>query len=265
MRVDGYELTLRAVTSRDLLALGDRSAPDARLALLSRCVVDANLDGATAEVATLPAPVLDAAAQALADADPQADVRLAMVCAGCGHAWKATFDISPISGPNSTPGRAATLHDVHTLARFYGWREADILAMSPSQAEILSRHGRVMSDFLLPDPARQERPAGLVRPRIPSLFETSDAHASMRRSTARLRNPAEIERALSTARGCTGSDDRKRSCSADPARQHATAIRCACGRRTAATVRPLSSQPACGRGWRKRLCKRPSPHPLGVR
>jgi hypothetical protein len=131
VRVDGYALTLRAVTSRDLLALGERPAPDARLALLSRCVVDASHDGAAAEIATLPAPVLDAAAQALSDADPQADVRLAMACANCGYAWKATFDILSYLWTELDAWARRALHDVHTLARFYGWREADILAMSP--------------------------------------------------------------------------------------------------------------------------------------
>ena len=55
----------------------------------------------------------------------------ALYCPECGHRWHATFDIVSFFWSEIDAWAYRTLHQVHRLASAYGWREADILAMSP--------------------------------------------------------------------------------------------------------------------------------------
>lgn len=117
--VDGVEL--RPVTSRDLLAV-DANRPDAREALLSRCVVSGS-------------PSLDAVAAFVSTADPQADVLVPLDCVSCGHAWQAPFDVAGYLWVEVETYARRLLLDVHALAGAYGWTEADVLAVSPTRRQ----------------------------------------------------------------------------------------------------------------------------------
>jgi hypothetical protein len=133
LRVGTYEVKLRLPTSRDLLALKQNETDDPRRYLLSRCVLSADVDGQPADTTDLPSPVMDAAAQALASADPQAVVKLSITCAACGHPWQAPFDILSYLWTELDAWAARILREVHVLACAYGWRESDILALSPAR------------------------------------------------------------------------------------------------------------------------------------
>ena len=67
----------------------------------------------------------------MADADPQADVRLALDCPACGHKFLAAFDVVAYFWSEINAWAYRLLGEVHTLASAYGWREDDILALSP--------------------------------------------------------------------------------------------------------------------------------------
>ena len=78
LEVAGYELRFRAPNSLDLLAVaGRRDVAEARQQLLERCLSDVTRDGAPVAVAQLPDEVIAVAVERIAQADPQADVRLA--------------------------------------------------------------------------------------------------------------------------------------------------------------------------------------------
>ena len=79
----------------------------------------------------LPAAVLQAVAAAMAAADPQGDVELALRCPACGHVWPAAFDIGSFFWAEVDAWARVLLSEIHTLASAYGWREADVLALSP--------------------------------------------------------------------------------------------------------------------------------------
>ena len=64
-------------------------------------------------------------------ADPQADVELALACQSCGATWSAPFDIAGFLWAEIHAWAQQLLRDVHLLARAYGWREPDVLALSP--------------------------------------------------------------------------------------------------------------------------------------
>jgi hypothetical protein len=131
VNVDGYVLRFRLPNSLDQIAIAD--CPDAHAArqrLLERCLATGELHGETVAVCELPTEVVDAVAQRMAQADPQGDVQLALVCPRCNHRWEAGFDVSAFLWSEITAWAHRILGDVQSLAAAYGWREADILTMS---------------------------------------------------------------------------------------------------------------------------------------
>jgi hypothetical protein len=128
---DGCTAMFRPVTSLDLLDLAGCADPEAaRRRLLARCVTEARRDGAPVAPDDLPEPVVSAISQALAEADPAADLRVALDCPACGQTWQERFDPPAFVWREIDAWAARALSEVHVLARAYGWREADILAMS---------------------------------------------------------------------------------------------------------------------------------------
>lgn len=133
LEIEGVSLRCRCLDSVDLANL-DGSPADGgmstRPALLRRTILAARRGDADVPLDALPPPALNAIADALIEHDPQAEQLVAVECAECSHSWNALFD--PVSFIWTEVANAAQrlLHDVHLLARSYGWREADILAMS---------------------------------------------------------------------------------------------------------------------------------------
>jgi hypothetical protein len=124
---EGYEVTYRALTGRDLLAV-DPASPEARRVLLSRCVL-----GTDPAVDVLPKGVLETVAGRLADLDPGADTTLPLACPFCRHTWAAALDVAEYLWAEVEGYARRLLHEVHTLARAYGWSESEVLAVSPAR------------------------------------------------------------------------------------------------------------------------------------
>ena len=138
VEVAGYELRCRAPNSLDLIAIaGHRDRAAARRQLLERCLSEITRERAPVTPVTpvtvdqLPDEVIDAAVERIAQADPQADVRIALSCPQCGHQWQVLFDIGPFFWSEIHVWAQRILRETHTLASAYGWREMDILMMSP--------------------------------------------------------------------------------------------------------------------------------------
>ena len=127
----GLRLSVRPPDSSDLSAIAAaRSVEDGRRLLLQRCVAVDGGTGGNTDVALLPAVVLDRISALLSEREAQADVTLAMQCVACGHAWQLLFDIGVFLWSEIEACASRLLAEVDALARAYGWREADILAMS---------------------------------------------------------------------------------------------------------------------------------------
>jgi hypothetical protein len=130
-----WRIRFRLPTSADLAAcIGE---PATGQALLARCVVEAAHHDAPrppqALRQALPDDLRDALAARMAELDPQADVRLALDCPACGHGWQADLDIGGFVLAEVDAHATRLLSEVHGLASAYGWREADILALSPAR------------------------------------------------------------------------------------------------------------------------------------
>jgi hypothetical protein len=128
---DDCAVHFRLPNSEDLAALvGCADVAMAHSLLIRRCVVQASRAGRPILSAELPVEVLDQLVQRMAACDPQAEVLLNLHCPACGYAWQLVFDIVEFLWSEICTQAQRMLRDVHTLARAYGWREADILSMS---------------------------------------------------------------------------------------------------------------------------------------
>jgi hypothetical protein len=132
----GYKLRVRAPDGADLEAVARAEDEAVAVALLlRRCVLSARRGGNELGPEQLPDEVLRAIEDRLAKADPQADIELALSCPACGHGWLAGFDIGAFFWTEIEAWASRVLHDVHRLALAYGWREPDVLALSPRRRQ----------------------------------------------------------------------------------------------------------------------------------
>jgi hypothetical protein len=133
----GFDVQFRLPNSLDLAAI-DRieDLAVAEKLLLSYCLRSSKKDGEEIPVDQLPDEIVDAIAEQMARSDPSGDIQMAIVCASCGHEWMQIFDIVSFFRHEIDTWARRVLLEVHLLASAYGWKEADILAMSPNRRQI---------------------------------------------------------------------------------------------------------------------------------
>jgi uncharacterized protein (UPF0212 family) len=131
----GINLQFRLPNSRDLAETA--SIPNSgRQNLLERVILSAEGNGQPIAVADLSEPVILAVAEEMARLDSQADIQVRMTCPECAHQWAEAFDILQYFWEEVQSWSLRLLREVHTLAATYGWREADILSMSPRRRQL---------------------------------------------------------------------------------------------------------------------------------
>jgi len=137
---NGYALRFRLPNSRDLAAVAvcDDVAAARRL-LAERCVVRASgaeqtavcsHTGQTEVRPTFSEDVIAQLAERIDQCAPDAELTLDFVCPSCGNGWQAPLDIAAFFWAEIAAEARRLLREVHLLASAYGWREAEILAMS---------------------------------------------------------------------------------------------------------------------------------------
>jgi hypothetical protein len=133
---EGFRVMYRLPDSFDLAEIAHLSdAAEARQTLLERCILQATCDGAEVGLDQVPDGVLALVAEQMAAHDPLAEIELALACPTCGHQWQLFFDIASFLWLKIEMQARRLLREVHMLARAYGWREADILALSPGRRQ----------------------------------------------------------------------------------------------------------------------------------
>jgi hypothetical protein len=126
-----FRVAFRVPTTEDALAAeAEPDVDSARSLILERCLLAAEQAGAQVSALELPAEVVGGIAESMAQADPLADIQLKIDCPSCRHRWSAAFDIVPFLWKEIETWARRILSEVHTLAWAYGWREAEILALS---------------------------------------------------------------------------------------------------------------------------------------
>jgi len=132
VRMDGWDVQFRLPNGHDLSAVAAHAdLAAARDLLLARCVLAATAEDTTIAVDAMPVAVQSAVIDMMASADPLADVRLAVRCPGCEHQWDCAFDILRFFWTEIHAWASRLLREVHQLATAYGWRESEILSMTP--------------------------------------------------------------------------------------------------------------------------------------
>jgi hypothetical protein len=156
----GIRVTWRLPNAGDLALLGrgtpgrDGAVPMNRW-LLERCIVAVEPDDTTAAdrdasgasllavaasrsiriPAEMAAALESEMTEAIAAADPLAEIALELTCPDCAAAWSAPFDIVRFLWSEVDAWAARILDEVHILASRYGWSEAEILALSPQRRQ----------------------------------------------------------------------------------------------------------------------------------
>lgn len=122
---------LRPVNGSDLARAGQAAdSREAEACLLERCVLEARRDGEPVSVDDFDDEQREALAAALGELDPDAEILLDLSCAACGHSYREPFDVAACVAAEIETHGARLLEEVAALARGYGWREADVLALS---------------------------------------------------------------------------------------------------------------------------------------
>ena len=137
LEVAGYAVQFRLPTSTDLATVQSYEDPAVvQQVLLEHCLLSARHDGEETPIAALPAEVVTAMAEAMEQADPLANIELALSCPACGHPWQAVLDILAYAWSELDAWARRVLREVHYLASAYGWSEHDILNMRPWRRQI---------------------------------------------------------------------------------------------------------------------------------
>lgn len=131
VEVDELVLELRLPNTADLVAIeGMWDADAARRLLFERCLLSARRRGDMVQPDALGAEVVEAAAEAMAEHDPGAEMVLDLACPLCGHQWKDSFDVAAHFWREIDVQARRLLREIDCLARAYGWTEGQILALS---------------------------------------------------------------------------------------------------------------------------------------
>jgi len=134
LQLEGVDLEFRLPDSQDLILIEAVSSIDeARKLLFERCLLSVAQEGQPLPVDKLSEATLDKVEVAMSEADPQANVQLDLCCPACQHNWLAAFDIASFLWSEINVWAQRVLNEVHLLAKAYAWREADILAMTPTR------------------------------------------------------------------------------------------------------------------------------------
>lgn len=131
LRLAGYRICFRQPTSIDLIKANlSIGAEWAHSLLLNNCIVSVTHKDKAVPVNELPAKVIEKVMEHIGQAAGLANLTISATCPACGNQWEIIFDIVSYFWGEIDAWSARMMREIHLLAATYGWREADILAMS---------------------------------------------------------------------------------------------------------------------------------------
>lgn len=111
---------------------------EAAAALLRRCLASPTEKPLSPEIAA-------SLGRHIAEKDPQAEIRLNLACPECGHNFVALFDTATYFFKELADRAAHLYRQVHLLAFYYHWSEAEIMGMTAVKRR---RYLTLLSDSL---------------------------------------------------------------------------------------------------------------------
>ena len=128
--VDDVRVTWRALDSDDVAAAApSATAADAERVLLERAVLTATGPVGRIPPSRLPRAIRAAVSRAMTEADPLAEVVIALTCPACERVFDADIDVAGFVWAELSARAQRILREVAVLARAFGWTEAQILAL----------------------------------------------------------------------------------------------------------------------------------------
>jgi hypothetical protein len=134
--VGRYAVRCRPPDTTDLLACNGQDPAATWRRLFAACVTEAARDAEPVSAGDLPDDVVREVVERIAALDPQADTRIDLSCPDCHYGWSEVFDVVSFFWTEIDAWARRLLRDVNVLARAYGWREHDILAMSTMRRQL---------------------------------------------------------------------------------------------------------------------------------
>jgi hypothetical protein len=124
LSLDEFALEIRLPDSTDLAATAEcGTIAVARETLARRCIARAP--------ESVPGELIPEIARRLQASDPGADITLQAFCPACRTSSELIFDIASFFWAEIEAEALRLFRDVHRIAQSYGWREAEILALTP--------------------------------------------------------------------------------------------------------------------------------------
>ncbi|MGB2604284.1 MAG: hypothetical protein WBC78_11870 [Candidatus Sulfotelmatobacter sp.] len=136
LMVRDYQVRYRSPNTEDVAGCAGLELATGRRKLLACCVTEARHQGKPVSAEDLPEDVAQEVEEQIAAIDLQIDMRLDLTCPECHQHWKEVFDIVSFFWTEIDAWARRILREVDVLARAYGWRESDILALSPMRRQI---------------------------------------------------------------------------------------------------------------------------------
>lgn len=134
---EGYSLRFKLPDTIDVFAAASfADSGEARIDLLKRSVMEASCEGRVVAAGDLPPEVVLRLSEHISKCDPRAEILLDLTCPDCGECWQELLDVVSFFWKELQAEAKRVLHQVHTLARAYGWRETDILSMSGRRRDL---------------------------------------------------------------------------------------------------------------------------------
>jgi hypothetical protein len=163
------ERSFRLPSSRDLAQIIRANNPEsASLRLIEQC----QLDPAEPHAFTL--EEVNEIEEAMAAADPLAEIRLALSCPACHHSWDEPLDVAIFLWAEIETRARLLLLEVHTLACAYGWSEPEILSLTEARRTLYLE----MVQGTGPSAGAQTAPVSVTHPIPEALYDagTFDSH-----------------------------------------------------------------------------------------
>jgi hypothetical protein len=142
--VEGGRLGFRVPTVGDVLALSEEAGATG-VTLLERCLED---EGGRPE--PLSEDIVERIAGRMAEADPLAELELALSCPDCGAVWHVPLDVPTYLWSEVDGWARRTLDQLHGLALAYGWTERETLSLPPRRRRAYLE--RIQDSFRGPGP-----------------------------------------------------------------------------------------------------------------
>jgi hypothetical protein len=145
---DVYQVRFRLPTGADQEAAASLVRDDPQAAadlMLHRCVERVTRNGDDESITDWPAAISQQVPALMAELDAQAELVLNLTCPACERTFPATFDTAAYFF-RELAHRASRLHqEVHLLALYYHWSEADILSLTAKRRQ---RYVEVLVDAM---------------------------------------------------------------------------------------------------------------------